>query len=377
MPEFHDAVVTLLDAFAHGISTIKTQKTRRPKNSSSSSPSPERLLSKSLKKNRNKVRTAYEQDFERFGSKFAVGDEAARVNLAGILTRLTTGFLSVFNRFLRGKSTATDYQTLLSLSDVSRRETIRTFDMLSERLSASSLELATAKEKDYSKKKRKKGHTTTSKSSSASRAIAASKGGRKRSKGKDKAVSALASAGWVRAKPKHTSSRKLSKRTTTIPLHLLEAPSAPQQDPAILAPPCTPPPRYDYDPNPLSQYQVYQIPQMRSQIRMSPDTKFPQPSLSNHPAFRSQQPQPSSDSKGPPLDLKRSLARKELNRKSYMSFQSDSTKLGEIPESRWSRPPVGREGRKEFEVQAYFPLGGNTSPKPAKQSRLKRFFGRS
>lgn len=122
--------------------------------------------------------------------------DEARTSLAGILTRLTTGFLSIFNRFLRGKSTASDYQTLLSLSDVSRRETIRTFDQLSERLSSSSLALVSEKEKDYSKK-RKKGHTTSSKSSSASRATGSkgSKGVRvKKSKTKGGAVTPLGMA---------------------------------------------------------------------------------------------------------------------------------------------------------------------------------------
>lgn len=69
---------------------------------------------------------------------------------------------------------------MLSLSDVSRRETIRTFDQLSERLSSSSLALVSEKEKDYSKK-RKKGHTSTSKSSSASRTVGSK--GRKSKKG--------------------------------------------------------------------------------------------------------------------------------------------------------------------------------------------------
>lgn len=85
----------------------------------------------------------------------------------------------------------------MSLSDVSRRETIRTFDQLSERLSNSSLALVTEKEKDYSKK-RKKGHTSTSKSTTASR-TAGSKGSKalrvKKSKTKkDGAVTPLGMA---------------------------------------------------------------------------------------------------------------------------------------------------------------------------------------
>lgn len=54
-----------------------------------------------------------------------------------------------------------------------------------------------------------------------------------------------------------------------------------------------------------------------------------------------------------------------------MSFESDSTKLGEIPEYKWSRPP----GKREYEVQPFFPLGGVVQ-EPVKKSRLRRLFGR-
>jgi hypothetical protein len=64
--------------------------------------------------------------------------------MATILSRLTLGFFSIIDRFTRGKSTAADYQTLLSLSDLTRSETLRTFDQLSNRLSTSSLALVTA-----------------------------------------------------------------------------------------------------------------------------------------------------------------------------------------------------------------------------------------
>lgn len=65
------------------------------------------------------------------------------------------------------------------------------------------------------------------------------------------------------------------------------------------------------------------------------------------------------------------IGRKEVNRKSFMSFESDSTKLGEIPEYKWSRPP----GKREYEVQPFFPLGGVVQ-EPVKKSRLRRLFGR-
>ena len=73
MGEFHAAVSTLLDAFSQGIATIKTQKSRRTRHRSSGVAS-EARLSKSLKKNRNEVKNAYDRDLDRFGADFAIGD---------------------------------------------------------------------------------------------------------------------------------------------------------------------------------------------------------------------------------------------------------------------------------------------------------------
>jgi hypothetical protein len=77
MGEFHDAVSTLLEAFAHGISIIKIQRCRRKKEHIPIEPSKknaESHLSKSLKKNRTEVKTAYGKDLARFGPGFAAGD---------------------------------------------------------------------------------------------------------------------------------------------------------------------------------------------------------------------------------------------------------------------------------------------------------------
>ena len=77
MGEFHDAVSTLLDAFAHGVAMIKTQRGRRKKESipiDSTTKSAETHLSKALKKNRVDVKDAYGKDLARYGPDFANGD---------------------------------------------------------------------------------------------------------------------------------------------------------------------------------------------------------------------------------------------------------------------------------------------------------------
>jgi len=77
MGEFHDAVSTLLEAFARGISIIKIQRGRRKKEQlpiESTKKTAETHLSKSLKKNRSEVKDAYQRDLGRYGQSFAVGD---------------------------------------------------------------------------------------------------------------------------------------------------------------------------------------------------------------------------------------------------------------------------------------------------------------
>lgn len=77
MGEFHDAVSTLLESFARGISIIRTQRKRRKSGHipiDQSSKNAETDLSKCLKKNRTEVKTAYGRDLDRSGPGFAAGD---------------------------------------------------------------------------------------------------------------------------------------------------------------------------------------------------------------------------------------------------------------------------------------------------------------
>ncbi|TVY85824.1 hypothetical protein LAWI1_G008446 [Lachnellula willkommii] len=142
MDEFHDAVSSLLEALEKGLSIIKAQKKKHPKDQASSKKTPEAHLSRSLKKNHAEVKKMYSRDLARFGAGFAAGDAEARSSISRILTRLSTGFLSIIERFTKVGRNSSDYQALLNLSNTTRNETLQTFDQLSKRLSSSSLALA-------------------------------------------------------------------------------------------------------------------------------------------------------------------------------------------------------------------------------------------
>jgi hypothetical protein len=70
MVEFHDAVSSLLKAFARGIATIKRKRDHQDATNSVA----DKSLSKSLRKSRKDVKDAYSRNLGRFGPGFAIGD---------------------------------------------------------------------------------------------------------------------------------------------------------------------------------------------------------------------------------------------------------------------------------------------------------------
>jgi hypothetical protein len=104
--------------------------------------------------------------------------------------------------------------------------------------------------------------------------------------------------------------------------------------------------------------------------RPSPKTRSPQPSTSTD------RNSPTSSGRGA-TRLQRPLAgptAKGNNRKSFMSFATDSTKLGEIPEHKWARPAMLEAG--QFPVTTYYPLEPYREPEK-QRSRFMRFFRRA
>ena len=144
MGELHDAVTALLDAFARGISVIRAQHSRRKEQLLPVDPvqqTAETHVRKSLKKSRADVKEAYTRDLARYGPRFAAGDGTfsptitaavssahrvkarsgdgaladvsaaeARSAFSSILLRLNAAFMSIIERFTKGRSTREDYR---------------------------------------------------------------------------------------------------------------------------------------------------------------------------------------------------------------------------------------------------------------------------
>lgn len=282
-------------------------------------------LSKSLKKNRLEVENAYGEDLVRYGPSFADGDAEAHSSLSRILFRLN----AVIKRFTTGSHTTTDYNSLLSLSNASRIEAINTFEQLSQRLSRSSLALIPVS--PGLKEKSQRHHHRRKKSSSST--------GVKHTRSKSAPELSVTPQGWVRPKAgrkQSTDSNKSFKSSGTSTPKAVAARTHANQLPASSR--RSPPPR-----------QIGDVPHNDENAQRTPPpqyTTFPVEPL---------------------------RARRTQDRKSFMSFASDSTKIGEIPEHKWVRNAGIQEGN--YPMTTYYPTEPYQEPEK-QRSRLMKLFRR-
>ena len=220
----------------------------------------------------------------------------------------------------------------MNLSNASRMEAIHTFEQLSRRLSRSSLALAPSNKHNERRRHKRKAKTSSSVGNFT----------RSRSKSMPQlSVTPLGPAtpdGWVRPKAgrKLSADSKVSGNSSPKRRAVPKPPSSPRR----LSLPVSP-----------SQRPTTQSP---TQI---PNSTHPMPGTAAIPSRRAMVPH----SRG-------------SNRKSMMSFASDSTKLGEIPEHKWTRPNMYAEGV-HFPIRTYYPLEPYQEPEKPR-SRLMRLFKR-
>ncbi|CZT03610.1 uncharacterized protein RAG0_10330 [Rhynchosporium agropyri] len=354
MGELHGAVSSLLDAFARGIAIITAHRKRRKNGRipiDQLSKSAETHLSQSLKQNWTEVRDAYGKDLGRFGPGFADGDAEARSSLQAIMFRLNAGFVSVIERFTKGRSNSADYEVLLNLSNSSRLEAISAFQQLSHRLSHPSLALPPGPRKsNYKSSAAHRGKKITAPSSAkhSKRAHHSAKSPFEPSISITP-LGPVSPDGWVRPK----AGRKLSLESRS------SGPSTPNKQRSSS--------------KPLAPLAPSAVPCPASVTRTSPprptnQSHLPSPnSLESHPYKNADVSMPAQ-----PHRLHTHVPRAD-QRESFMSFASDSTKLGEIPEDKWARGNIS-EGER-FPITPFYPVQPYQVPEKPK-SRFMRLFGR-
>ena len=265
----------------------------------------------------------------RNGKTNQVTDEA-RSRLATILLRLNAGFVTIINRFTRGKSSPADYEALINLSNMSRIDAMKTFEQLSFRVSQSNLSLipiGTAQEHTRRRRRRKTGKKGSSRARSTSSLVTTPLG-------------TGSPEGWVRHKHKRMSSldvnvgkpsrRRANKGHSKSTTHLQSQVWQARTEVAPLK---------EYS---KSTTQLYSPPKNLPLIRVT-----------------------SADTTS-----------RVLNRQSLISFASDSTKLGEIPAHRWMRSAmfqnVDEAGDVQYPITTFYPL--EPYVEPVKRSLFRRLF---
>lgn len=247
--------------------------------------------------------------------------------MAAVLLRLNSGFVEIIDRFTRGKINSTDYQALLNLSNSSRLEAIKTFQDLHDRIAVSTTSVATSGRRRRRAPGQHRSHSGREKQKT-SRAVASYSCMDRSKSAPELRITALGPVtpeGWVRYKK--------GKKSSSLP-------------------------------NP------------RSEIQPSPTHKSPQ-QVKHRPNPTHGMNRLNNDVSRLDLPPRIPLATIDLNpqnanqhRFSLMSFASDSTKLGEIPLRKWSRP------EQEFQVTPAYPAQPYHEPEKQK-SKFFRIFRRN
>ncbi|KAK3297566.1 uncharacterized protein B0H64DRAFT_127171 [Chaetomium fimeti] len=307
---FGDSIKSLLDTYANCISLLKAFGHGREEDGSVDSEHRRSHLRKSIKADRSSIKHAYSSRLSTTGDRLRKGDARAVSALDRVLKKLKGAITNLLRLSSKKDGLDLDYQSLMSLSNGSRTEAIKAIDSLSRRLSNPSRSSAA------SSKTRASSKTSSSRRKPKSPSNPGSPSSRPAKKAqpenaKEKSL-VVAQNGQVASKDRKKGPEKIRKK--------------PQ--------PVTPPPS------------------------KSPDTKSE--------AKRSQ-----PMSRDPTRPRTPKLA--EENRISILSFASDSTKLGEIPQRRWqsvmhysATDPDGDE----YNVRPTFPLKPYTV-----EVKEKRFFG--
>ncbi|KAI1336172.1 hypothetical protein F5Y15DRAFT_214304 [Xylariaceae sp. FL0016] len=191
MGGFGDKVSDLLELYGRCLSLLKAFKVT-PESDVDSLHS-RASLRQSIRSDRTRVQKAYTRRLGRDGNRLAKGDKPSRSALRRILNSLKAAMVNMLQT-VKAHDSGLDYASLMSLSNASRADTIRTIDELSKRLrSRSSGSVRTA---------------ASSLSSTSSSASASSTPGKKKI---GKASMSSAKEARSQTKPKATAVIKIDK----------------------------------------------------------------------------------------------------------------------------------------------------------------------
>ncbi|KUI71655.1 hypothetical protein VM1G_06652 [Cytospora mali] len=298
---FGASVSALLETYDNCLSLLKAFKQRNQYNNASRKLSKaskqQALLKHSLKADRKKVERAYTSRLSVAGSSFEKGDSKSRSALSKVLKKLNAAIAKLMRLASQSQTPAFDYQSLMTLSNSSRVQAIKTFDQLSHRLGSKPSGGSAASTASSSKTARP---STTAKTTKSSRSKAS----------------------------KSTSSSATSKPDR----HHKKGPRVPRANGDGSSDARKPEPKDSRRDDGLTG------------TSRTPVPTTPVPDLATNG---------NDDRVGGTLGRRASL----MNRFSFASMSSDSTRLGEIPERKWHRRYDPLDGSlDEYNTPIMYPL---------------------
>ncbi|KIW65852.1 hypothetical protein PV04_08072 [Phialophora macrospora] len=167
-------ITSIISAFGSGLDIFQRLSGKKRK-SNARLPRPEEeeeWLRHSLQKRPVEIRQEYDQQVAKFGRQFELGDGPAQSSLAHTLLVLNTGLINLINHALSGdsKTRSTSQRALYSLSETAAVDTMAALAQLSSRLSLASPSRLALENRDtrksgerFSRKERHSGSSATSK----------------------------------------------------------------------------------------------------------------------------------------------------------------------------------------------------------------------
>jgi hypothetical protein len=128
---FGDAVASLLDTYSRCLALLKGLGRGERTIDVEAMDDAASILSKSIRSDKSYVRRAYDSGLKRRGASFEKGDSAARSSLRRVVRKLTSTLANLMRTFT---SQPVDHASLMSLSNASRLDAIRTMSDLSSRV---------------------------------------------------------------------------------------------------------------------------------------------------------------------------------------------------------------------------------------------------
>ena len=338
--EITAVVSSIISAFASGMDIFKRMRAKQKVKKRSQKEVPptreEQQLQESLQRNPRAIRVEYDRSVARHGHSFEVGDMHAHNSLAHTLLKLNTGLVNIINHALSDSARARKLsrKSLYSLSELAAADTIHALTELNRRLGSRS-QLALPKQVpqrlEESHGRWKKPGKRACKVPNNPKAPSTQVPEKERPK-----PDPLARGGWVRSKSGTSVVTVSSGASTPKPAKHKRADSAvsmskvahPNLARAGLSSPvpynCPGKPADDTIPFHTGRPTQQENSQMLDLWLASPEEW----------AVAKAPPRP------PKIPLERSTSYRRPRPPSVATFQTASTKIGEIPEHRWLNQPV-------------------------------------